>query len=179
MKPNHLIRLLLLALFLLSACTPKNKWATYSVSEFRPAENFLPYSFEYPSDWSIETGNNHISLVSNKKLRKDVPEKYKPGQITVGLSMNITMPPEEMMNTYADSLLSIIRFNDVVSIELNGHPAVYKEGTHLESNDQVFILAVDLGENMRGLMTARMAEGELEMQRDVLLTIAKSWHINP
>lgn len=140
---------------------------------------FRSYSFEYPANWAIEEGNNQISLVSHAKLLKDVPDKLEPGQIIVGLSMNINMLPEEMVNTRADSLNSIIRFDDSVSVELDGRPSVYKEGRHMESKDQIYILAVDMGQNMRGLLEGRMAEGELEKWREVLMRMAGSLQIAP
>jgi hypothetical protein len=179
MKPTSLILTLLLTLFLLSACTPRNEWTTYSVSEFLEKEPFLPYSFEYPSDWAfLDEGSNHIALASDKKLFKDVPDKLKPGQIIVKLSMNITMPPDEMVEIRADGMRDVFRFNDVVSFELNGRSAAYIEGSELEMNDQAFFIAVDIGENMRGLLVSYMADGELETWRETLMRMAKSLRID-
>ena len=179
MKPISFILTLLLTLFLLPACTPRNEWTTYSVSEFLEKENFLPYSFEYPSDWAmIDTGSNHIALTSDKKLFKGVLDKLKPGQIIVKLSANTTMPPEEMIGWRADGMRDVFRFNDVVSFELNGRPAAYIEGVQLETNDQAFFIAVDMGENMRGMLVSYMAEGELEIWRETLMRMAKSLRID-
>ena len=176
MKFHHIF-LIFLFLCPLSSCTPRNAWTTYTVDTAEPV--FRSYSFEYPANWTIEEGNNQISLVSHAKLLKDVPDKLEPGQIIVGLSMNINMLTEEMVNARADGLNSIIRFDDSVSVELDGRPSVYKQGSHTESKDQIFILAVDLGQNMRGLLTARTAEGELEKWREVMLRMARSLQIAP
>jgi hypothetical protein len=72
----------------------------------------------------------------------------------------------------------VFRFNDVVSFELNGRPAAHIEGSQLETNDQAFFIAVDMGENMRGLLVFYMAEGELEIWRKTLLQMAKSLRID-
>ena len=178
MKNISFIPALLLALLLLPACTPRNEWATHTVSDILENEPFYPYSFEYPSGWTIEEGNNHFALVSEKKLLTDIPNKLEPGQIIVSLSMNITMSPEEMVDFRANWLDEIIGFGDTVSIELNGRPAAYKEGAHFETNDQSLFIAVDMGKNMRGLLTSRMAEGELETWREILMRIAESLRIN-
>jgi hypothetical protein len=176
MKITPFTLILLASVFLFPACTPRNEWTTHTVSDILENEPFYPYSFEYPSGWSIEEGNNHITLVSEKKLLTDIPDKLEAGQIIVGLSMNITMSPKEMVEMRADGLDDIISFDDTVSVELNGRPTAYKEGRHLETNDQVFFVAVDMGKNMRGLLTSRMAEGNLEKWRDTLMRIAESLH---
>lgn len=172
--------LLLFLVLLLAACAPRNEWTTYSVSdeESVAADVFLPYTFSYPSHWTIEEGNNHIALVSHAKLLKDVPEKLKPGQIVVSMSMNINMSPEEMVQYRAGSLRGVIEFEDLVSTEIKGRPAAYQAGKD-PANDDFFILAVDVGHTMRALLVARMAEGELDVQRETLMTLAKSFQVQP
>jgi hypothetical protein len=178
MKNTPVILILLVSVLLLPACTSQTEWTTHTVSDFVENESFYPYSFKYPSGWTIKEGNNHFALFSKKRLLTDVPDKLQPGQIIVTLSMNITMSPEEMVDFRADWLDEIIGFDDTVSIQMNGRPAAYKEGVHFETNDQSLFIAVDMGKNMRGLLTSRMAEGELETWRETLMRIAESLQID-
>jgi hypothetical protein len=170
------IHLILIAVLLLGACTPKNEWVTYSVDD-DPA--FPPYSFEYPSSWTMDAGNNYIGFVSKKNLLKDVPKKLKSGQIIVGLSMNKNMAPEKMLLTRTNGLDDIIQFSEPVSITLDGYPAVYQEGVNYETNDESLFIAADVGQNMRILLSSRMAEGELELWRETLMRMAQSLQIKP
>jgi hypothetical protein len=63
-------------------------------------------------------------------------------------------------------------------LEINQRPAAYKEGTEVEAGGQIFIIAVDMGQNQRGLLLAKMAAGELDTWRDTLLKIAESLRVN-
>lgn len=128
----------------------------------------------YPSGWKLDEAANHITLASEAKLLKDVPEKLSPGQIIVGLSLNVNMSPEEMVNTYTSTLGSLVRFTDLVPFIVNGRSAVYQEGTNPETGDQTFIVAVDIGENTRGLLTTRIAEGELDVGKETLMKMTES-----
>jgi len=175
MKTIHFF-LILAVVLLCTACTPKNEWATYSVDD-DPA--FPPYSFDYPSSWTMDAGNNYIGFVSKKNLLKDVPKKLKPGQIIVGLSMNINMSPEEMVLTRTNGLDDIIQFSAPVAITLNGRPAVYQEGVNHDTNDESLFIAADVGQNMRVLLSSRMAEGELELWRETLMRMVQSLRIKP
>lgn len=154
------------------ACTPADEWATQAVND----AGFPPYTFEYPSSWRLEAGNNFSSLVSHKKLlnEEDIPKKLEPGQIIVGLTLNINMPPEEMVQYRIDSLTGFITFEEVTAFELNGRPAASAVGVQPESQDQTFLLAVDLGQNNRALLSARIAAGELETWRETLYHIVNS-----
>ena len=163
--------LLLVVILLFTACTPKNEWTTYTVDY---DAGILPYTFEYPSSWTMDPGNNHIAFFSKKKLSKDVPKKLKTGQIIVGLSMNINMSPEEMVVTRTNGLDDIIQFSAPVAITLDGRPAVYQEGVNYETKDESLFIAVDVGQNQRVLLSSRMAEGELETWRETLLHMVKS-----
>jgi hypothetical protein len=165
---------ILFAVLLLGACTSRDAWSTYSVEGDKM---LLPYSFEYPSSWTMDEGNNYIGFVSDSDLLKDVPSKLKPGQIIVGLSMNINMSPEEMVLTRTDGLHGFIDFSDPVFLTLDGRPAVYQEGVNFETKDETLVIAVDLGQNMRGLLEARMAEGELEVWRETLMKMVRSLKI--
>jgi len=175
MKTIH-FSLLLAVVLLSAACAPKNEWATYSVND-DPA--FPPYSFEYPSSWTMDAGNNYIGFVSNKNLLKDPPKKLKTGQIMVGLSMNMNMPPEEMLLRRTNGLDAIIQFSAPVAITLDGYPAVYQEGVNYETKDESLFIAADVGQNMRVLISSRMAEGELELWRETLMRMVKSLQIKP
>ena len=73
-------------------------------------------------------------------------------------------------------LVREIRAIAVLSKVLMG--AAYIEGVQLETNDQAFFIAVDMGENMRGMLVSYMAEGELEIWRETLLQMAKSLRID-
>lgn len=170
------ISLLLLVILLLGACAPKNAWSIYSVDD-DPA--FPPYSFEYPSSWTMDAGNNYISFVSKKSLFNDAPKKLKSGEIMVGLSMNKDMPPEEMLLRRTKGLDTIIQFSAPVAITLDGYPAVYQEGINYETKDESLFIAADVGQNMRVLISSRMAEGELELWRETLMKIAESLQIKP
>ncbi|MBI5950924.1 MAG: hypothetical protein HY865_04655 [Chloroflexi bacterium] len=178
MKNIPFILILLISALLLPACASQNEWTTHSVSDFVENEQFYPYSFQYPSGWILKEGNNHFALFSKKRLLTDVPDKLQPGQIIVTLSMNTSMSPEKMVDFRADWLDEIIGFDDTISIQLNGRPAAYKEGTHFETKDESFFIAVDMGKNMRGLLNSRMAEGELEKWRETLMRIAESLQID-
>ena len=175
MKTIH-FSLILVMVLLCTACTPKNEWATYSVDD-DPA--YPPYSFEYPSSWAMDVGNNHIGFVSKKKLFKDVPQKLKPGQILVSLSMNANMSPEKILLMGTRGLDEIIQFSAPVAITVDGYPAVYQEGVHYETNDESLFIAADVGQNMRVLLSSRMAEGELALWRETLLRMVQSVQIKP
>jgi hypothetical protein len=140
---------------------------------------FPPYSFEYPSSWTMNAGNNHIGFVSKKNLLKDVPKKLKAGQIIVGLSMNKNMAPEEMVLTRTNGLDDIIQFSAPVATTVDGLPAVYQEGINYETNDESLFIAADVGQNMRVLISSRMAEGELALWRETLMSMVKSVQIKP
>ena len=166
----------LVVILFLSACAPKNEWTSHSVDN---DAGILPYTFEYPSSWTIDPGNNYIGFVSDADLLKDVPRKLKPGQIIVGLTMNITMEPEQMVLIRSEGLDDIIRFSDPVSFSLNGRPAVYQEGVNMESKDETLFIAADAGRNMRVLLTSRMAEGERTVWRETLMSMVQSLQIKP
>jgi hypothetical protein len=174
MKTVRPIFALSLVLFLLAACGPRNEWTTYTVNETQ----LTPYSFEYPADWMMEAGNDYFNLASDAKLSEGVHEKLKPGQILVSLTMNINMPPERMLDVSASMLQGAVEFKETVSIESNGRPAAYKDGTETKSGDQIFMIAVDMGKNMRGLLYAKMAKGELDRWRETLMKMAKSLRVN-
>ena len=175
MKTIH-FSLILVVILLCTACAPKNDWVSYSVDD-DPA--FPPYSFEYPSSWKMNAGNNHIGFVSQKKLFDDAPKKLKPGQIMVGLSLNKDMPPEEMLFRSTNGLDEIIQFSAPVEIIVDGYPAVYQEGVNYETNDESLFIAADVGQNMRVLISSRMAEGELELWRETLMSMVQSVQIKP
>ena len=170
MKTIRLLPVLCLIVLPLLACTPADRWATHAVED----AGFPPYTFEYPASWALEAGNNFTSLVSQKKLLNDPPEKMEPGQVIVGLTLNINMPPEEMVQYRIDSLQGFITFEEVTSLELNGRPAALTAGTQPDTHDQTFLLAVDLGGNNRALLSARLAAGELETWRETLYHIVNS-----
>ena len=170
MKFIRLFPILCLVILPLLACAPADEWATHSVDD----AGFPPYTFEYPANWVLEAGNNFTSLVSQKKLLNDPPEKMEPGQVIVGLTLNINMPPEEMVQYRIDSLQGFITFEEVTSLELNGRPAALTAGTQPDTHDQTFLLAVDLGGNNRALLSARLAAGELETWRETLYHIVNS-----
>jgi hypothetical protein len=181
MKLTSFLRSLLLIALLLTACgaqTPGEAWTVYrAASNTLVNPNFAPYSFEYPSHWEVEETANSITFASEAGLLQEPPEKLEPGQILAGLSINLNMPPEEMVETYTSSLGSLIQFEEPVSVRLNGRQAVYRQGVNPETGDLIFALAVDMGEETRGLLTARMAEGELEKWEEVLFKLAGSLQV--
>ena len=170
MKITRLLSALLLLVHAVSACTPRAEWTQHAVND----KGFPPYTFEYPASWWLEEGNNFSSLVSQKKLLDDVPEKLEPGQVIVGLTLNINMPPEEMVQYRIDSLTGFIAFEEVASTTLNGRPAAMALGVQPDSEDQTLLIAVDLGQNNRALLSARTAAGEMETWRDSLYHIVNS-----
>ena len=170
MKITRLLPALLLFVHAVSACTPRAEWTQHAVND----KGFPPYNFEYPASWWLEEGNNFSSLVSQKKLLDDVPEKLEPGQVIVGLTLNINMPPEEMVQYRIDSLTGFIAFEEVASTTLNGRPAAMALGVQPDSEDQTLLIAVDLGQNNRALLSARTAAGEMETWRDSLYHIVNS-----
>ena len=129
---NFLLAALFLASFLLSACAapaPGEAWTAYHAARDTLVNpNYPAYRFEYPAYWEMEEDVNHISFVSEQKLFKDVPEKLEAGQIIVGLSMNINMSPQEMVETSTAHLESIIQFEEIASVRWNGHAAAYRKG---------------------------------------------------
>lgn len=161
---------LLLIVHALSACTPSDEWTSHAVDD----KGFPPYTFEYPASWAVEEGNNFTSLVSQKKLLNDAPEKLEAGQVMVGLSLNINMPPEEMVQYRIDSLAGFITFGEIESTELNGRPAAIAISIQPASEDQTLLIAVDLGQNNRAMLSARIAAGELESWRETLYRLVNS-----
>lgn len=181
MKRGLLFMDLLFTLLLLSACGAQpadDAWTVYqAASETLVNPQFPRYSFEYPSYWEVEEAANHITFASEAKLLQEPPDKLQPGQVIAGLSINRDMPPEEMVETYTSGLGSLFQFEGPVSVRLNGRQAVYQQGSNPETGDLTFALAVDLGEEMRGLLTARMAAGEFEKWEEVLFKMAGSLQV--
>lgn len=84
------------------------------------------------------------------------------------------MPPDDMVQYRIDSLQGFITFEEVTSLELNGRPAALAVGIQPDTQDQTLLLAVDLGQNNRALLSARFAAGELETWRKTLYHIVDS-----
>ena len=174
----------ILSLFLVSlwivACTPKNELNTLSVavSEAEAKAGFRPYSFEYPPDWVVEEGNNVIILASEAKLLKDVPDKLSSRQLIMVMSMNINSPPGDMVDYFVSSHLDLLQFNETIAYEVNGRPAAYREGSFPGTGDEALVIAVDMGDNMRGLLVTSLAQGALALWKDTLLGIAESLRVN-
>jgi len=82
--------------------------------------------------------------------------------------------PEEMINRYTSTLGSEIQFDPMTSMIVNGHPAAYQSGINAETGDQTFVIAADIGENLRGLLTARVAGGKLDGCKETFFRIAQS-----
>ena len=181
MKLTFLLVPLLLITLSLSACgaqTPGDAWTVFNAaSDTLVNPQFPAYSFEYPSYWKVEEAANHITFASEAKLLQDPPDKLEPGQILAGLSLNRNMPPEEMVETYTSGLGSLIQFDGPVAVRLNGRSAIYQQGTNPETGDLTFALAMDMGEELRGLLTARMAAGEFEKWEEILFKIAGSLQV--
>ena len=181
MKRGFLLTALSLLLVLLSACgapTPGDAWTVYQAAAdtlVNPA--FPAYSFEYPSYWELEEAANNITFASEAKLLQDPPEKLEPGQIIAGLSINVDMPPEEMVESYTSGLGAKVEFEEAVSVRLNGRSAVYRQGVNSETGDVSFALAIDMGEETRGLLTARMVAGEFEKWEEILFKMAGSLRV--
>jgi hypothetical protein len=181
MKLVRLFLTLSLFIMLLPACgrdDTQNDWRVYHAkpgSLLNP--NFPAYSLEYPSAWSMEESASHITFASDGKLLKDVPERLKAGQIIAVLSMNTDLSPEDMITGHTSTLGSVIQFEGITSFIVNGRPAAYQVGRNSETGDQVFVSAMDIGKNTRGLLTARVAEGELDGWKDVLFRIAQSLQV--
>ena len=170
-NPMTIKRLIFICIMLLvSACTPRDEWATHLASD----SGFADYAFDYPAHWSLEDGNNFISLVYPKSIRGNAPDTLKAGQIMVSMSLNINKSPEEMVTYRAETLTGLIEFNAVQSFDLEGRPAASMEGVNPETQDQTLLLALDMGQNTRALLSARVAPGELETWLETLLRIAGS-----
>ena len=60
---------------------------------------------------------------------------------------------------------------------LAGPRVVYQQGANPETGDLTFALAVDMGEETRGLLTARMAGGEFEKWEEILFKMAGSLRV--
>jgi hypothetical protein len=178
MKRSILLHALIIGSVLLYACaaqTPGNAWTVYhAASDTLVNPNFPAYSFEYPSYWEVEEAADNITFASEAKLLQEPPEKLEPGQIIVGLSINQNMQPQEMVQAYVSSHTSLLQFEEPVAVRLNGHAAVYRNGLNTETGDLSFVLAIDMGEEMHGLLTAWVAEGEFEKWEEVLFKIAGS-----
>lgn len=172
MKTHRLYPILCLLLLSLLACTPTEEWRIQAVND----AGFPPYTFEYPATWELEAGNNFSTLVSHKDLlnAENLPDQLEPGQIMVGLTLNVQKTPEELLQYRIDSLTGFINFDEITSFELDGHPAASAVGSQPENQDQIFLLAVDLGQNNRALLSARIAAGELETWRETLYHIVNS-----
>ena len=178
MKKYHHLFIILSTLFLLSACAPKNEWSSYTYTDIPTDFGFLPFSFEYPTNWVLKEGNGRVAFASEPKILGNAPENMEADQILGSLTTNINMPPEEMVDYYASTHEGVILFKETVMLELNGRPAAYKEGTEIEKDGQIFIIAVDLGQNQRGLLVAKMSADQLDTWRDILMRIAESLRVN-
>lgn len=172
MKTQRLFPILLLILFSLVACTPAEEWRIQPVND----AGFPPYTFEYPANWELQAGNNFHTLVSHKDLlnAETLPDQLEPGQILVGLTLNIEKTPKELLQYRIDSLTGFITFEEITAFELDERPAASVVGSQPDNQDQIFILAVDLGQNNRALLSARIAAGELETWRETLYHIVNS-----
>ena len=180
MKRSLLIALLF-SLFLFSACAqinaqnPGAAWTTYeAASNSLVNPGFPSYTFEYPSYWKLEEAPNQIRFASDSRLLKNPPEAMKSGEVLVGLSINSGMELEEMVTGYTSTLEEIFKFEEPAAIRLNGRPAVYQEGMHRETGDASVTIAVDMGQETRGLFTARMPAQELEKWEEILFKMAAS-----
>lgn len=60
----------------------------------------------------------------------------------------------------------------------NNRPAASQNGVVVESGNQYVVIAVDMGENMRGLLTVNIAEGELDNWRETLMKMAASLQVS-
>lgn len=178
MKKSRLLLCFISIIFLLSACGPKSEWSSYTYTDIPEDSGFLPFSFEYPTSWVLEEGNGRIAFASETKILGNAPENMQAGQILGSLTTNINMPPEEMVDYYASTHEGVILFKETIPLELNGRPAAYREGTEVEGDSQIFIIAVDLGQNQRGLLVAKMAAEELDTWRDTLMKIAESLRVD-
>lgn len=178
MKRTLLLLPLSLAIILLSACgapAAQNAWSVYQAASDTPVNPGFPaYSFEYPSYWEVQEAANHIGFASEAGLFENPPAKMKPGQILAGLSLNTDMPPEEMVQGYTSTLESRVQLEEPAAVRLNGRRAVYQQGTDRETGDVLFVLAVEMDSQTRGLLTARMAEGEFTKWEEVLFKLAGS-----
>jgi len=178
MKKHRYLPVLLSIIFLLSACGPRNEWSSHTYTDVPQDFGFLPFSFDYPSNWVLEEGNGRIAFASEHNILANAPETMEPGQILGSLTTNINMPPEEMVDYYASTHEGVILFKETVILELNGRPAAYKEGTETEKGGQIFLIAVDMGQNQRGLLVAKLAAGELDAWKDTLMKIAESLRVD-
>jgi hypothetical protein len=181
MRNIHHLLISFPAIFLLVACgtqTPPDAWTVYNAAnDTLVNQNFPSYSFEYPSYWELEEDANNITFASEAKLLQDPPEKLEAGQIILGLSINQNMPPEEMVVQYTATLESLMQFEEPVAVRLNGREAVYQKGVEREGGT-LFVLAIDMGEETRGLLTARIAPGEFEKWEEILFKMAGSLKID-
>lgn len=167
----------LLSVLILSACGPQNEWSSYTYKDFPENSIILPFSFEYPTSWVLEQGNGRIAFASEQKILGNAPKEMKAGQILGSLTTTINMSPQEMVDFYESTHVGVIDFNEIITLEINQRPAAYKEGTEVGAGGQIFIIAVDLGQNQRGLLLAKMAANELDTWRDTLLKIAESLRV--
>jgi hypothetical protein len=178
MKKYRYLPIFLSIIFLLSACGPRNEWSSYTYTDVPQDFGFLPFSFQYPTSWVLEQGNGRVAFASEPNILANVPETMEPDQILGSLTTNINMPPEEMVDYYASTHEGVILFKETVMLELNGRSAAYKEGTEVEKGGQIFLIAVDMGQNQRGLLVAKMAADELDTWRDTLMKIAESLRVD-
>jgi hypothetical protein len=184
MRNIHHLLISFPAIFLLVACgtqTPPDAWTVYNAANDTLVNpNFSSYSFEYPSYWELKEDSNNITFASESKLLQDAPEKLSPGQLIVGLSIAQNIPPDEMVGGYTSTLESFMQFEEPVAVRLNGREAVYQKGVEREGGGTLFVLAIDMGDatRTRGLLTARMAEGEFEKWEEILFKMAGSLKID-
>ena len=184
MKRDLLFIVLFLISCLLSACgvsagpASSSSWTAYHAATKTVVNPQFPaYAFEYPTSWKMEEGVNHISFASEASLLNDPPERLQPGQIMAGLSINVGMPPKDMVESYITNLGSTIHFEELVSVQLNGHQAAYQQGVDSETGEGRFVLAVDMGGDTRALLTARIAQGEFETWQETLFKMAESLQV--
>jgi hypothetical protein len=177
MRRAGFLRLRLLLLIGLYACQPQQDWNTLTIARSTQNPDLLSYSLQFPSDWVGRSDQDHVILTSEEKLLTQVPRQLEAGQIVAEISADLHLRPEEMVDAYASRLQGQVDFTDTVSFEVNKQPAARKLGAFAESGDEVLVIAVDMGENMRGLLAARMAEGEMNKWDDILFKVAESLRV--
>ncbi len=138
------------------------------------------YTFSYPATWSVEEQDEMTVLVSQRALLDDLPREFGAGQVLVLVRIAHThATPASIISDYVAQHHDQFTFSDPILYDINGRSAVRVVGIRVAPEEQSLTVAVDLAEDVRGVVGARLAKGELRVWQQTVLDIANSLHLAP
>lgn len=177
---SQFLKLILLAA--LSACQITNPEAksTYTAHPSALNSRDQAYTFSYPASWLVTEDADRLVIVSQPALQDALPDAFGAGQVLVliRIAQNDDLPALIIAN-YVAQHRDQFTFADAIAYQLNGRSAVRVEGTRIATEEQSLTVVVDLAEGIRGVVGARLAQGELSVWQETVLAIADSLQLSP